>query len=94
MEPTAGAPWEWQPLPKIRRETKTRIKAKMKQKKEKERKKGQWERGGEWIFSSYKKHSLWVSNEEKDEVFFFKKKSLLLPDSAWTFSPTVSFVKL
>lgn len=27
MVPGAGAPWEWQPSPKIRRETKTRIKA-------------------------------------------------------------------
>lgn len=30
MEPGAGAPWEWQPLPKTRQETKTRIKAKNK----------------------------------------------------------------
>lgn len=37
MEPRAGAPWEWQPLPKIRRKTKTRIKAKIKQKRESER---------------------------------------------------------
>lgn len=37
MEPRAGAPWEWQPLPKIRRETKTRIKAKIKQKRDSER---------------------------------------------------------
>lgn len=31
-EPEAGAPWEWQPSPKIRRETKTRKKAKIEQK--------------------------------------------------------------
>lgn len=37
MEPRAGAPWEWQPLPKIRRETKTGIKAKIKQKQHSER---------------------------------------------------------
>lgn len=58
MEPRAGAPWEWQPLPKIRRETKTRIKAKMKQKE------GQWERGGEWIVSSYKEHSVGLKCDE------------------------------
>lgn len=37
MEPRADAPWEWQPLPKIRRETKTRIQAKIKQKGDSER---------------------------------------------------------
>lgn len=37
MEPRADAPWEWQPLPKIRQETKTRIKAKIKQKGDSER---------------------------------------------------------
>lgn len=47
MEPRAGAPWEWQPLPKIRRETKTRIKVKIKQK-------GDSERTNLWIISLYK----------------------------------------
>lgn len=32
MEPRADAPWEWQPLPKIRWETKTRRQAKNKAK--------------------------------------------------------------
>lgn len=37
MEPGAGAPWEWKPSPKIRRETKTRIKAKIRQKGDREK---------------------------------------------------------
>lgn len=49
MEPRAGAPWEWQPLPKIRQETKTRIKAKMKAKGER-----RVARTNQWIFSKSK----------------------------------------
>lgn len=37
MEPRADAPWEWQPLPKIRGETKTGIQVKIKQKGDSER---------------------------------------------------------
>lgn len=73
MEPRAGAPWEWQPLPKIRRETKTRIKAKMKRKRDSGREKASGS------FSSYEKRSLWVSNVVKRGVYFKVCYFLTLP---------------